>query len=55
MDGINFQSNEDPEEYAKLKTQLFNEYRPSEPSEEKLLASIAKALWKVRRAQRTKE
>jgi len=50
--GINFLPGEDPQHYAKLKAGLFAEHKPCGRSQEKLMESVTKALWKLRRAQR---
>jgi hypothetical protein len=47
MDGIRFQSGEGPQDYTKLKAALFAEYKPRGRSQEKLMKSVAKALWKI--------
>jgi hypothetical protein len=49
---INFLPGEDPQDYAKLKAGLFAEHEPCGRSQEKLMESVTKALWKLRRAQR---
>jgi hypothetical protein len=43
---------ENPQEFEKLKADLFSEYKPSRRSEEKILSSIASALWRMQRLQR---
>jgi hypothetical protein len=40
---------EDPQDFEKLKTELFEEYKPSGVSEERLIVALAKALWQQRR------
>jgi hypothetical protein len=50
--GINFLPGEDPQDYMKLKAALFAEHKPRGRSQEKLVKSVAKALWKIGRAQR---
>jgi hypothetical protein len=40
---------EDPQDFEKLKNDLFAEYKPSGISEERVLIALAKALWQERR------
>jgi predicted XRE-type DNA-binding protein len=40
---------EDPAEFERLKSELFDEYKPSGISEERTVLSIAKALWQEQR------
>jgi hypothetical protein len=54
MNVTNFLPSEDPQDYAKLKAALFAEYDPCSRSQEKLVMSVTKALWKLRRAQRSR-
>jgi hypothetical protein len=39
-------------DYVKLKAGLFAEYKPRGRSQEKLVKSVSKTLWKLKRAQR---
>jgi hypothetical protein len=50
---INFIPGEDPHDYVKLKAGLFAEHKPCGRSQEKLMESVSKALWKLKRAQRS--
>ncbi len=52
MIGVNFLPSEDPQDYVKLKSRLFAEFKPCGRSQEKLMKSVAKAIWKLQRAQR---
>jgi hypothetical protein len=54
MSNIHFLPDEDPQEYEKLKAGLITEYKPLGRSEEKIISAIAKALWRVRRVQRSR-
>jgi hypothetical protein len=36
---------EDPQEFEKLKNELFAEYKPSGVSEERVMMAIARAFW----------
>ena len=47
MSGINFLPGEDPQDYVKLKADLFAQLKPCGRSEEKLVTSVSKALWKL--------
>jgi hypothetical protein len=49
--GIQFLPGENPQDYAKLKAGLFAEFKPCGRSQEKLMESVTKALWKLKRAQ----
>lgn len=40
---------EDPQEYAKLKSDLFAEFKPSNSREEKIMSIVVKGLWLMRR------
>jgi len=40
---------EDPAAFEALKQSLFDEYKPSGPSEESTMTSIAKTLWQLQR------
>lgn len=40
---------EDPQEFEKLKNELFAEYKPSGISEERVMMAITRALWQERR------
>ena len=40
---------EDPQEFEKLKNELFAEYKPSGISEERVMMAIARAFWQERR------
>jgi hypothetical protein len=40
---------EDPQEFEKLKNELFAEYKPSGVSEERVMMAIARAFWQERR------
>lgn len=50
--GINFLPGEDPHDYVKLKADLFADHKPCGRAQEKLMESVTKALWKLKRAQR---
>ena len=52
MDGIVFQSDQERREYAMLKARLFLEFKPSGRSQEKVVTSATKALFKLGRVQR---
>lgn len=52
MHGLNFLPSEDPQDYVKLKSRLFAEFKPFGRSQEKLMKSVAKAIWKLQRVQR---
>jgi hypothetical protein len=51
---INFLPDERPQDYVKLKAALFAEFKPCGPSEEKIVTSVAKVVWKLKRAQRSR-
>ena len=40
---------EDPQDFEKLKNELFAEYKPSGISEERVMMAIARAFWQERR------
>jgi hypothetical protein len=50
---VNFMPGEDPQDYVTLKADLFAEYKPCGRSQEKLVTSVSKALWKLKRVQRS--
>jgi hypothetical protein len=52
MTEIIYLPGENPQDYAKLKADLFAQFKPCGCSEEKLVTSVSKALWKLKRVQR---
>jgi hypothetical protein len=48
----NFRQDEIQQEYTRLRAALFAEHKPCGRSQEKLMESVTKALWKLKRAQR---
>ena len=40
---------EDPQDFEKLKNELFAEYKPSGVSEERVMMAIARAFWQEQR------
>ncbi len=54
MSEINFLPDERPQDFEKLKTTLYAEFKPIGPSEEKIVTSVAKVIWKLKRAQRAR-